>query len=117
VGTDTGLQLLRITFTLWLICLPSTSPLLNSRDGPTNPRVFDEPKHESATGERRKLDHLRESTLRVTTFIVVYSLDLMLPFVELQQDKTGPMMSGRAGDKSIWVTTSVGNQRRSEGER
>lgn len=103
------MQLLRITFSLWLICaaIYFTAAELGVM-APTNPRVFDEPKHESCRPENGgNWTTCVKAPYEYTTFNPwVYSLDLMLPFVDLQQDRDwAPMMTRPcAVTKSIWVT-------------
>jgi hypothetical protein len=103
------MQLLRITFCLWLICAAVyfTAAELGVM-APTNPRVFDEPKHASCRPENGgNWTTCDKAPYEYTTFNPwIYSLDLMLPFVDLQQDRDwAPMMMRPcAVTKSIWVT-------------
>jgi hypothetical protein len=103
------LQLLRITLARWLLCAATyfTAAELGVM-APTNPRVFYEPKHESCRPENGgNWTTCLNTPYEYTTFNPwIYSLDLMLPFVDLQQDRDWAPMKRRpcAVTKSIWVT-------------
>ena len=75
---------------------------------PTNPRVFDKPKYASCRPESGgNWTTCDKAPFEYTTFNPwIYSLDLMLPFVDLQQDRDWApmMMQPCAATMSIWVT-------------
>jgi len=103
------MRLFKITFSMWLIfgAIYFTAAELGVM-APTNPRVFDEPKHELCRPENGgNWTICAKAPYEYTTFNPwIYSLDLMLPFVDLQQDRDwAPMMTRPcAMTKSIWVT-------------
>jgi hypothetical protein len=110
VGYGHGpMKLLRITFSMWLLCagLYFTAAEIGVM-APTNPRVYDESKHAPCRPENGgNWTTCDKAPYEYTTFNPwVYSLDLMLPFVDLHQDRDWApmMMQPCAVTKSIFVT-------------